>query len=1681
MATYLSMVGLSRAGEQNGEELMKSMHTCVTFIAMTLFAGADLYAANYTLTNGLGTAAGDTHSSARILDLAYDGVDHMFAEDLLISVSGAAASFIDSFPRSAETITATTVEAVYTVPGVDVTMYFELSSPTILKQRFTFQPSTNIPDFRFYEQIDLDVSGTIGNEDIQIFAPGHMLQEDIVTGDAVRTLVFGPQPNHFQVDSPNNVRDTILAGNDLDDTNHKTNNSDHGIGHQWNLSLANGQTVVIEKWLKIGDEPTITNLTQVTLHETIQDALDNANTGDVIEIGEGTHFEDGVVFPNNLDVTIQGKGRDKTFIDGSQGTDAAGIFELVSSGQTTATVFQDMTLQNDSRGHAREATVAALFLTGPGATVRRMEFTAHTSPGAGARAINVQGGGNLVAEYCRVFDNVGSTAVIMRGDGSFTNCFFQHSANVVVVWDNTTFTNCTTVGPIDTRDDGVSTINNCAMTNAPTLFESGSFVATRCLYPGATGTNIAGTPTFVDAGNDDYRLAPGSLGIDAADYALYASAAGGIFDLGGADRLFDDSATTDTGSGTFTYLDIGAYEFFTDTDGDGVADSSDNCPEDPNSDQLDTTDPLDLTLNPVAIWRLDDGSGTTATDELSAWDGTVENATWTTGVQGGALEFDASHTGNNQHVNLGSISALDGASAVTIAFWFKRNSDRTADGNSTNHSVDNVMIAHSSDSINDNIEIGSSGSNISLYLDTTGNDTGAAIPATLTDGVWTHLVFTYDSAATNEVKFYINGALAGQSSLWGGNLDASSAPVTLGIARPDRPDPWGDFDGLLDEVAIYSRALTVNEVEDLYDYGFGDGAGDVCDNCPDDRNTDQADVDSDNIGDVCDTCTGADTCASAISIGDGVTNGCNTDGTNDTNPACGQSGAPDVWYKYTATCTGVARAFTSEPPNTNFDTTLAVFDACGGSEIISNDNAAISNTGAAEVAWSVTNGQMYWIRVAGAAQETGNFRLTLECHTPPADTDCTNATVLDDGSVERQFFIYNAMGQSPPGCENPVTHGVWFRYDNTSGCDLNVTFATCNSFTDFDTVLDLFDACGGNLLDSDDNGCGDGIGRSSISRDVPKGESVWVRLYSEPDIEGLYDMRATSVALSTQHVSTAQGLIDAINCANEQPDTNTIILDADITLTAVDHVSAGANGLPAVITPIIIEGQGYTIERSGAAPVFRLFLVDGGGDLTLNEVTLRNGATDPTVNSIQRRGGAIRVGNGHVTVTDSIIADNNGVLGGGGLVLQGSVSSATLDGALMTGNVALNSGSGGAINALFGGTLIVRNSIIAGNQCSFSGGAIGMEHANCQTTITNTIITGNRGGGSSGGGVYAHGALTMVNSTLAGNFGSNGGGLGVPAGATATVINSLLWGNAADSAGPQVHVDGTLNISFTGLEDGIAEISGGGTVNDIGGNLSFADTDPVFINPIDPGSAPTTAGDYHLAPNSVAIDQGDDTEAVNAGLTTDFEGDARILEAAVDLGADEETTCPGDGDNDADGFCNSADNCPNTPGTIAGCPPITLVSVKSRRTHGVAGPFDIDLTPNGAETIEPRQNGAVPQTVFVYDNPPTDPGCPGVSITNGTCIGTGVSGNELVIDMTFDKNACVEVEVDGDTVKVLTLEGDVDDSSSVNILDLAQIKNALFAPLNAGNFDRDVDTTGVVNILDLAVTKNNLFASATCP
>ena len=189
------------------------------------------------------------------------------------------------------------------------------------------------------------------------------------------------------------------------------------------------------------------------------------------------------------------------------------------------------------------------------------------------------------------------------------------------------------------------------------------------------------------------------------------------------------------------------------------------------------------------------------------------------------------------------------------------------------------------------------------------------------------------------------------------------------------------------------------------------------------------------------------------------------------------------------------------------------------------------------------------------------------------------------------------------------------------------------------------------------------------------------------------------------------GLIAAINTANTNPDADTISLapNGTYTLTAVNwtYYYTGPSGLPAISSPMTINGNGATIQRSSAAgtPDFRILYV-GAGDLTLNEVTIRGGRSASGASGYPGGGGGIRIDNGNLLLVKSTVTDNWGNEGGGIFNFVGGTLT------VINSTVSHNTGYGGRTG---GGIL------------NFSTGSYFST-----TTIINSTIFENRADGPSG-------------------------------------------------------------------------------------------------------------------------------------------------------------------------------------------------------------------------------------------------------------------------------------------------------------------------------------------------------------
>ena len=218
-------------------------------------------------------------------------------------------------------------------------------------------------------------------------------------------------------------------------------------------------------------------------------------------------------------------------------------------------------------------------------------------------------------------------------------------------------------------------------------------------------------------------------------------------------------------------------------------------------------------------WTLDGMPGGLALDDVGTNDGTIvgDEIFLVPGKIGQAFDFG----GTDDYVDFGGdVADMENPGKFSVAMWFLRQTDLD---NATNHGVDNVLMAQSSNSDNDNFEVGTDGDQVELYVDTGGGSADATVRATIPGGIannaWHHIVVTYDQNSANELKLYFNGDFIQQWDQFGGVLDGAGgtdgSPLTLAIAR-SIGEQWGDFDGYIDDVRIYDAALTGDEVAALF-------------------------------------------------------------------------------------------------------------------------------------------------------------------------------------------------------------------------------------------------------------------------------------------------------------------------------------------------------------------------------------------------------------------------------------------------------------------------------------------------------------------------------------------------------------------------------------------------------------------------------------------------------------------------------------------------------------------------------------------------------------------------------------------------------------------------------------------------------------------------------------------------
>lgn len=221
-------------------------------------------------------------------------------------------------------------------------------------------------------------------------------------------------------------------------------------------------------------------------------------------------------------------------------------------------------------------------------------------------------------------------------------------------------------------------------------------------------------------------------------------------------------------------------------------------------------------LGLVGYWSFDEDAGTTVPDHSGNGNtGTATNGpTGTTGQLGRALNFDGSddYVGNSS-MNIG----LNGLSQISVSAWVKRNSTGSL------QSITNKELANGGwDTWN--LAINASNNLVfDIANDTHGGFPSVAGSTSLTTGVWYHVVATWlqSSGGASDFKLYVNGVsesvtLTTNSYNGSFTLKEAAKPLGIGVRRNNSGSFLNYFNGSLDDVRIYNRALSASEITRLY-------------------------------------------------------------------------------------------------------------------------------------------------------------------------------------------------------------------------------------------------------------------------------------------------------------------------------------------------------------------------------------------------------------------------------------------------------------------------------------------------------------------------------------------------------------------------------------------------------------------------------------------------------------------------------------------------------------------------------------------------------------------------------------------------------------------------------------------------------------------------------------------------
>lgn len=217
----------------------------------------------------------------------------------------------------------------------------------------------------------------------------------------------------------------------------------------------------------------------------------------------------------------------------------------------------------------------------------------------------------------------------------------------------------------------------------------------------------------------------------------------------------------------------------------------------------------DIKSGLVGYWKFDEATSSIAYDSSGNWNTGIPTGGPTKATSSCMIGSCYSFDGNDDYINMGSGASLNTPTDYTIGMWAYNKA-----GSDTYPTLFN--------------RAGQSGSNGFFWVYTGGTDevnvsfqwsTGSGYISTTFNNVfpkdaWTHLTFVFTNS-DKALKLYANGSQFSTTRTLTNSLPVDDGALYVGTYQGTATNY--SFDGSIDDVRIYNRALSVSEIKQLYE------------------------------------------------------------------------------------------------------------------------------------------------------------------------------------------------------------------------------------------------------------------------------------------------------------------------------------------------------------------------------------------------------------------------------------------------------------------------------------------------------------------------------------------------------------------------------------------------------------------------------------------------------------------------------------------------------------------------------------------------------------------------------------------------------------------------------------------------------------------------------------------------